>query len=317
MSQRILGLDLGASRVKGVLLESSYRGFSVLDAAGEPLAPSPEGGEQPLRERQGAALQRLLSGRGWTFDAALAALPGVAATHVVSLPFSDVRRIAQTIGFEVEAAIPFDLSEVAWDWQPLALAPDRSHLLVAVVRREELAGLLAVLSAAGVDPRAVVPAGPAYASLWATGALAATPSAPADPGAGGAAPPAAPGRAEGLLDLGQARTGLCVAVDGRCEAARTFAAGARDLVSALSAELALSPPDAERLLGAAASGAPPPPELAAAAGDPRAWDGKQRERDRSAELAPPDKSAETADSESHDFLLPSQADIARISASSN
>jgi general secretion pathway protein L len=274
MAQRILGLDVGASRVKGVLVESSYRGFAVLDAAAEPVGPA-GGAEGDLRQAQVAALQRLLSARGWQFESALAALPGATATHVISLPFSDLRRIDQTIGFEVEAQIPFDLSEVAWDWQPLAMGPERSDLLVGVARREELSGLLASLSSAGVDPRAVVPAGPAYASLWVAGALAA-PSGTAPPGGTAAGPPAgeaarAPdGQAEALLDLGHARTSLCVAVDGHCEAARTFAAGSNDLVRGLARELAISEADAERVLGAAASGGPPPPELARAAADPRA-----------------------------------------------
>jgi general secretion pathway protein L len=263
MSQRILGLDVGASRVKGVLLESSYRGFAVLDAAAEPVLPPAEGTEQPLRERQAAAVQRLVASRGWHFETVLASLPGVSATHVVSLPFTDPRRIEQTIGFEVEAQIPFDLAEVAWDWQPLSSPPDRADLLVGVVRKEELAGLLAGLAGAGIDPRAVVPPGPVYASLWATGDLLPAPAA-----AEAEAPPAPPG-AEALLDLGLGRTSLCVVAEGRCEAARTIGGGSAELVRALSKDLGLSEADAERLLGGAAGGQTPP-ELAGAAADPRA-----------------------------------------------
>ena len=267
MAQQILGLDVGSSRVRGVLLESTYRGFAVLDAAAEPLAPAAGPGE-PLRQRQEEALRRLLSARGWHFDTALASLPGAAAMHVISLPFSDARRIEQTLGFEVEAQIPFDLSEVAWDWQPLWASPERSDLLVGVVRKEELAGLLSSISGAGVDPRAVVPAGPAYAALWATGAVAAAGVEASSPEP--ASPEGPAGVAEALLDLGHARTNLCVVVDGRCEAARTVAAGAQDLVRGLAQELSISEDQAERVLGAAASAEPLSPELRAIAADPRA-----------------------------------------------
>lgn len=266
MAQQILGLDVGASRVKGVLLESSYRGFAVLDVAAEPVTLA-AGPDEPLRQRQGEALLRLLAARGWHFDTALASLTGVAAMHVLSLPFSDARRIEQTIGFEVEAQIPFDLSEVAWDWQPLSISPEKSDLLVGVVRKEELASLLAAISGAGVDPRAVVPAGPAYAALWATGAVLPPRQEAASPEA---TSPAAPAPAEALLDLGHARTSLCVVVDGRCEAARTIAAGTQDLVRSLAQELSISEDQAERVLGAAASAEPPPAELQAIAADPRA-----------------------------------------------
>jgi len=277
MAQHILGLDIGASRVKGVLLESSYRGFAVVDAAAEPVAAASAGAEEPLRQRQMEALQRLLAARGWHVETTIAAFPGVAAAQVVTLPFSDPRRIEQTIGFEVEAQIPFDLAEVAWDWQPLSSSAEQSELLVGVVKKEELAGLLAGLAGAGLDPRAVVPAGPAYASLWAAGALGPPPGAgtPAAEGAGQPAAetapaPAGPPAAEVLLDLGHGRTSICVVRAGQCEAARSVALGTGDLTRALSRELAISEADAERLLGAAAAGTAPPAELAHLASDPRA-----------------------------------------------
>jgi general secretion pathway protein L len=276
MAQRILGLDVGASRVKGVLLESSYRGFAVLDAGAEAVEP----GEAPLRDRQAEAARRLLANRAWAFEVSMAALPGAVASHVLALPFTDPRRIEQTIGFEIEAQIPFDLAEVAWDWQVLGMAADRTELLAAVVRREELAGFLAALAGVGVDPRAVLPPGPAYASLWACGLVEplvaqAAPAPEAEP-AGGPQPetPSATGpaaeAAEGLLDVGRSRSSLCIVVGGRCEAARTFAAGAQDAARGLVRELGLTDGDAERLLAAAAAGQTPPPELAAAAADPRA-----------------------------------------------
>ena len=75
-----------------------------------------------------------------------------AASHVVTLPFSDPRRIEQTVGFEVESQIPFDLSEVVWDWQPLGVRDGKTELYVSVVRKDEMAGLLGALGGAGVVP---------------------------------------------------------------------------------------------------------------------------------------------------------------------
>jgi general secretion pathway protein L len=236
MANRILGLDVGASRVKAVLLDSTYRGATVLDAAAEEVAPPAADPPEPLRDRQMAALQRLLAARAWQYDSAMVALPGVAATHLVRLPFTDPRRIEQTVGFEVEAQIPFDLAEVSWDWQPLPQAGEGSDLLVGVVRKEELADLLAGLAGAGVDPRAVVPAGPAYAALWAAGALPAA-AAPAAAPEGAEPAPAPPDAAEVLVDMGHSRTCICVAVAGACEMARTLAIGAQDPVAAVAREL--------------------------------------------------------------------------------
>ncbi|GAO02517.1 pilus assembly protein PilM [Anaeromyxobacter sp. PSR-1] len=261
MAQHILGLDLGAHAVKAVLLESTYRGYAVLGAASAPV-PRAEGDDAPpLLARQAAAVHQLLEERGWRVDESVVAFPGSAvSSNVVTLPFTDARRIEQTIGFEVEGQIPFDLASVAWDWQPLGVRDGKTDLLVGVVRKEELGALLAALGHGGLDPRAVIPAGPAYAALLAGGAVA--PLA--------AAPPEGPAPAEGVLDVGAERTSLCITVAGACEAARTFAFGGAHLVRALARALAIPEADAGALLAGELGGPPPPPELAARARDPRA-----------------------------------------------
>ena len=269
MAQRILGLDLGASAVKAVLVESTFRGWTVLETARAPLG---EGAPGP--GRHAAAVRALLEARGWSFDAAVVAFPGTAgSTSVVTLPFTDPRRIEQTVGFEVEGQIPFDLADVAWDWQPLGVREGKTELLVAVVRKDELAALLAGLGEAQVDPRAVVPPGPAYAALAAAGALAGPAQAgdaPADAPAPGPVPP------EVVVDVGHERTSVAVVAGGGCEAARTFAFGAAQLARALARDLRLDEAAAAALIAAGAGGPPPPPELAALAADPRAADALQR-----------------------------------------
>jgi general secretion pathway protein L len=266
MAQRILGLDLGASAVKAVLLESTYRGFVVLEHV---RAEVPAGGDgaPPLLERQAAVVGNLVAARGWRPDETVAAFPGAAvSSHVVTLPFTDPRRIEQTVGFEVEGQIPFDLEDVAWDWQPLGTRDGKTDLLVGVVRKEELAALLAALSSAGLDPRAVVPAGPVSAALAATGALA-----PLPPSADGA-----PATAEAIVDVGAERTSICVVAGGACEAARTFGFGAGHLARAVARELGVTEAEAALLLAAEPGGEGLPESLAGLAGDPRAAEALRR-----------------------------------------
>ena len=149
MSHPILGLDLGSRRVKAVLLETTLRGFTVTGAAEAPIPPAdggrPAGRGAHVRRPSprllaGARLVRRTSPR-WP------PCPGAAASHLVTLPFTDARRIEQTVQYEVEAAIPFDLDQVAWDWQVLESQPGRSDLFVGVVRREELTACIADLAA--------------------------------------------------------------------------------------------------------------------------------------------------------------------------
>jgi general secretion pathway protein L len=222
MARRILGLDIGNRAVRGVLLETLYRGFTVVDHAEVPVSGpgedvEPGGAERPPRDRQADAVRAMIAERGWSFDQAVVALPGASsASHLVSLPFTDPRRIEQTVAFEVESQIPFDLAEVAWDWQLLGVRAGRSDLLVAVVRKEELAGLLAALAGAGVDPRAVLPPGAALASLQVPGVLAGD-------------EPLGAGAVDVVLDVGDGRTGAAVVSAGGLEWARSFGLGAQDL----------------------------------------------------------------------------------------
>ena len=268
MAQRILGLDLGAHEAKAVVLESAFRGFEVAAVA---RAPVPAG-EAPLPERQGAAVRTLLSGGGLAFDAAVVAFPGAGVSSVVvTLPFTDPRRIEQTIGFEVEGQIPFDLAEVAWDWQPLGTRDGKTDLLVAVTRKEELAAVMGALAGAGVDPRAVLPAGPAYASLFAAGAVGPAAAGDAQGAAAGEAP-----RAEALVDVGHERTSIAVVAAGACEAARTFTFGAAHLARALARELGLPEDAATTILASQGGGAPLPEALSGATSDPRAAEALRR-----------------------------------------
>src|SRR6266540_2018153 len=268
MAQRILGLDLGAGAVKAVLVESAFRGFEIVDTARAPLepqpplAPSPQGGAAGAAARpfarHAAAVRALLDARGWRYDSAVVAFPGTGgSTSLVTLPFTDPRRMKQTIGFEVEGQIPFDLADVAWDWQPLGARDGKTELLVAVVRKEELAALLAALAA---------PAPPA------------SPVAPADGTTSAVAPGAAatPAPAEAIVDVGQERTSVTMVAAGTCEAARTFAFGVGHLARALARELGLSEAEGTALVAAEAGGPAPPPAPAEKAAGPRAADALRR-----------------------------------------
>jgi general secretion pathway protein L len=263
MAQKILGIDLGAHAVKAVLIESTYRGFTVLDHGGAEVAP----GEGALLGRQAAALEALVDARGWRFGDAVVALPGTGlSSSLVTLPFTDLRRIEQTIPFEVEGQLPFELSALAWDWQPLGARDGRSDLFVAATRREELAALLAALAPLGVDPRAVLPPGPAYAALLAAGAAGPAPAP--EPGADPAA--------EVVVDLGQERTSLCVVAGGACEAARTLPFGAAQLARALARELGCTEGQGHAILSAEAHRVELDVALGSLAADPRAADALRR-----------------------------------------
>lgn len=99
------------------------------------------------------ALQ-VLKEEGWLKAENIAcALPSsLVATHLLSLPFGDMRKVEQTLPFELEEAIPFELDEVVFDYQVLSREPSQTTLLVAVVRKEAVKSTLELLAKVGVDP---------------------------------------------------------------------------------------------------------------------------------------------------------------------
>jgi len=183
LAQKILGLDIGAHSVKAVLLEGTMRGWELKAHAraelgpAEPApipAPVPEApAEENAAATEGAAeaaatepvedlrLSRALGAvaeqiGGLRADLVAVALPGsAAASPLVTLPFTEQKKIDATLGFEVESLLPFDVDEALYDYQVLSQQDGRSELLVGVVRREEFARFLANLQASGVDPRVI------------------------------------------------------------------------------------------------------------------------------------------------------------------
>ncbi|AEI65940.1 pilus assembly protein PilM [Corallococcus macrosporus] len=255
---RILGLDLGSHAVKGVVLEAKTKthtthGFAEVRRAQE--------GERADTLR--AAVQELLAQLPpGNVDQIVIALPGPAlTTHALSLPFSDARRIEATLPFEVGSQLPFDISDVVYDYQVVGLKDGEgkekaSDLLVGVVRKEELAALLALLAELKVDPRVITHPGLAYQNLFQQHA--------------GLFEGVGEGGAVAVVDIGHERTSVSVGRPGEgVQFARTFSGGGKDLSKALATEFQTSLAEAHHWKeqhGAVASAAQgPDAERAAAA----------------------------------------------------
>ncbi|HZA15002.1 MAG TPA: pilus assembly protein PilM, partial [Myxococcaceae bacterium] len=222
---RILGLDLGSHSVKAILFETSIRAYRTHLVAAVKRAAEGDRGET-LR----AAVRQLFAEHSLQADQVVVALPSpTLATHVITLPFADPRRIEQTLPFEIEAQLPFDLASVVFDYQLASQQEKKSELLVGVVRKEELSGLLQLLSEVNVDPRIVTHPGIAYQNVLAQ----------LEPAADAPNPVA-------IVDIGHERISVAIGPPGGpVEFARTFSGGGRDLTRALAAEFQVPLPDAE------------------------------------------------------------------------
>lgn len=219
---RILGLDLGSHSLKAVYLDSAQRAQPVQRYV-EVLRPLEGDRVESLK----AALRQLSAEfPPGELDQTVVALPGPAlATHPITLPFSDAKRIESALPFEIEAQLPFDLSEAVFDYQVTSRVEGKSDLLVAVIRQDELRTLLATLLSLGIDPRIVTHPALAYQNLLSNSARTL-------------------GYTEGpvaILDVGHERTSVAIGMAGAdLEFARTFSGGGKDLSRALASELQIS-----------------------------------------------------------------------------
>lgn len=206
---RIVGLDIASDSVGLVALESGFRGFEIKESRAVPL---PEGATLAERLKGALAALELVPPLG-PEDTVAVALPGAqVASHLVTLPFSDARRIEQVLPAEVEGAIPFDLADVVWDHAVLSQSPGRTEVLVGIVRKTVLQEMLATLAAAGLDPRVITFAPLALAALAERQQLL---------GMGGTAP--ADDAPIALLDAGPGRADLTLLEKGKAVIARALA----------------------------------------------------------------------------------------------
>ena len=159
---RTVGLDWAQDSLRVVTLQSGFRGFAIEEVRSAQL---PAEGAPAERLKAAVAALGLVPPLGPDDTVAIALSGGLVATHLVTLPFTDPKRIEQVLPAEVEGAIPFDLAEVIWDYAVLSQANGKTDVLVGIVRKTVLREHLSALQAAGIDPRVVTLAPLALAGL--------------------------------------------------------------------------------------------------------------------------------------------------------
>jgi general secretion pathway protein L len=150
MPQRIFSLDIGDTELKASVLQTSFRDYKV---AAFHRAPLPNGDAT-------GQVKRFLTQHVEAGDTVLSVLPGDRVTwRTFFLPFRDVKKLAQTVPFELESNVPFGLDEVIVDYQVLQRDRAGTTVLAALVQKEDLERHLELLRESGVDPK-IVDVGP-------------------------------------------------------------------------------------------------------------------------------------------------------------
>ena len=272
MATRVLGIDLGSYSVKVLVAAQGFRHATALELVERPVPP----GDEPEMERAARVVGDIVRERGLEHDTPYAALSGDHVhTRILEFGFRNLRRadLAKVVGGELEGTLPIDLDEMVFDFDSLprdlnkaaaaavpgpdavterdlldedptvvrgpagAAAPPRGAVAVPAEGMRVLAcaanvalvrEFLQLLGKQGAEPRGVIAAPAAYRRV-----LEAM-------GASGDGSPVA------MIDLGHARTNVCVIAGNRVVFARTVRRGGRDVSQAIASAWRMPLSEAEQ-----------------------------------------------------------------------
>jgi type IV pilus assembly protein PilM len=158
-AKAVVGLDIGSSAVKAVELKAVGKGFTVVACATEPIPPdSIVDGAIIDGAAVADAIRRLFDNKAFKSQEIAASLSGSAViVKKISLPVMTEAELAESIQWEAEQYIPFDIQDVNLDYQILdpGTGPDSKgtmDVLLVAAKKEKIADYTGVISQAGRVP---------------------------------------------------------------------------------------------------------------------------------------------------------------------
>lgn len=206
---RIIGLDIGTWSIKATILQGGFNRFDVEGQLSTAI-PGAAGATPTLEDRLAAAeklfdqvdgSERVQWGAAFPIDQS--------SLRAISMPFTDKNQIAQTLEFEVEALVPYDLDDMVMAHRIVGVSPEGSHVLAALAPKERVGQLIGALAQVGADPKSLVVDGDVLGGLGTSGT-------------------------EAIIDIGHSRTVLTVARDGQAVFSRGISQGGLHLTLALA-----------------------------------------------------------------------------------
>jgi type IV pilus assembly protein PilM len=154
-AKSLVGLDIGSSAVKAVELKPAGRGYRVAAYGSEPLPPdSIVDGAIIDGAAVADAIRKLFEGRSIRTREVAASLSGNAViVKKITLPTMTEAELAESIYWEAEQYIPFDIQDVNLDYQvleaPAAGEKGTMDVLLVAAKKEKIADYTGVIAQAG------------------------------------------------------------------------------------------------------------------------------------------------------------------------
>src|SRR5213082_2468521 len=143
-SKAVVGLDIGSSAVKAVELKPSGKGYKVTAVGIEPIPPdSIVDGAIIDGTAVADAIKRLFENKSFKSKEVAASLSGNAViVKKISLPVMTEAELSESIYWEAEQYIPFDIQDVNLDYQildPGLGAGGTMDVLLVAAKKEKIA----------------------------------------------------------------------------------------------------------------------------------------------------------------------------------
>ncbi|HWB79303.1 MAG TPA: pilus assembly protein PilM [Nannocystaceae bacterium] len=240
MAQKYVGIDLGSHRVKIAVVTAGFRGAQLVDTFEEPVASAVpgEGGKTEDADPYLPSLQAALTAlraRGLLGEAVGIALPtGTLSYRLLTFPFAEERRIAQTIAFEADGQFPVPLEQLAYGHAVVPGMQGSARALLVATKRERVDQLATIFKRAGAELKAVTSGATAMAQVIET-----------DPGPAPAGADPTAQRVTLVVSFGHNSTELVAIGHKGPLAVRSIRRGGRHVTAAIAKGYGLEPGDAE------------------------------------------------------------------------
>ncbi len=226
MPQTILGIDIGSYSVKIAKLQRSFKSFEFVNfyerkiQYNELLSPE---------ESISVTLQGMIDDFDLKWDQVICGYPGQkTSSRLISLPFGSLSKIEETLEFELEGHIPFELEVIQLDYHVLRSSKEVSDILTFYTLKQEFGAWIKMLESSRLDPKIVTVEGTEFLNLVCLGMV----------------PPEGP---YAILDLGHAKSNLAVCVGRQLNLIRSISFGGKNITEKIQKKLNVPPEEAERL----------------------------------------------------------------------
>lgn len=156
-SKGIMGLDVGSRYIKAVQLKDVKTGYQIERFSITPLPPDLiVDGSIIDSPRVVDAIRGLISDAGIKAKDAAIAISGHSSVIIkrISLPLMTEEELNESIKFEAEQYVPFDIEDVNLDFQILGAAeePDKMDVIIVAVKKDKINEYVSVVKEAGINP---------------------------------------------------------------------------------------------------------------------------------------------------------------------